>query len=504
MKDNYSKLHELSKTAALLHSIYYLLEWDQETYMPEQAIGVRSMQAELMANLEHKQKTGPAFGKALAKLIDLESGAILDSSLSPEKRAALREWRRDYLKQKKLPASFVKNFTQTTVRSVHAWQAAKAQNKFREFAPHLNKIVTLLRKKADRLGYADHPYDALLDLYEPEMTTAYLTPLFSRLKNVLTQLVKTIHAAQAPREDFLFGNFPGEKQIEFGHLLLKAMGFDPKTSRLDQSVHPFCTGLHPKDTRMTTHLHRDSLMSCIFSVIHEGGHGLYNMGFKEENFGTPLAESISLGIDESQSRWWETLIGRSRSFWQHFLPLLQAKFPEQLGRVSLDEFYPAINAVKPSFIRVEADEVTYSLHVIVRFELEKALIEGSLKVKEVPEAWNAKMAEYLGITPKSDREGCLQDIHWAMGGIGYFPTYTLGNLYACQFFTAFEKQHPNWKDLVARGELGFIRTWLHDNIHQYGKQYTAAEIVQRITGSPLSEHAFVTHLENKYRALYKL
>ncbi len=501
---DYDKLHELSKNAALLTTICQLLEWDQETYMPPDAIGIRALQNELLASLTHKQKTSPAFTKALGKLIDLSTGTVIDSSLTPPQIAALREWRRSYLTDKKLPAAFVKSFAKTTSHATHAWAKAKEHNNFREFAPFLEKIVKLCRKKADLLGYRDHPYDALLDLYEPEMTVASLTPLFERLKISLTQLLKTITTRPVPDQSFLHGNFPKEKQLHFGQLLLKAMGFDPRCSRLDQTVHPFCLMLHPKDTRMTTHLHPDYVMSNIYSVIHEGGHGLYNIGFKEENFGSPLAESISLGFDESQSRWWETLIGRSLPFWKYFFPILQQQFPEQLGAIYLDDFYRAINIAKASLIRTEADEVTYSLHVIVRFEIEKALIEGSLRVKDLPDAWSAKMREYLGVAPTNHGEGCLQDIHWSMGGFGYFPTYTLGNLYAAQLFQAFEKGQLDWKEKVAKGQLDFIREWLRDNIHQYGKQYTANETLIRITGQPLSEKPFVDYLEHKYKHLYHL
>jgi carboxypeptidase Taq len=246
------------------------------------------------------------------------------------------------------------------------------------------------------------------------------------------------------------------------------------------------------------------MMFCIGAVLHEGGHGLYNMNLNVEHYGSPLGQQVSLGIDESQSRWWETLIGQSYSFWQHFFPLLQEEFPEQFAGVLLDDFYRAINAVKPGFIRIEADEVTYNLHIIVRFELEKALIEGSLKVKEVPDAWNAKMREYLGISPEFDGQGCLQDIHWSLGAIGYFPTYTLGNLYSVQFFTAFEKAHPNWKEHVSRGALDFIGDWLKENIHQYGRQYTPDELCQKITGKSLSEEPYVNYLKKKYSALYHL
>ncbi len=497
MKSNYAKLHEISKKTALLSSIQSLLEWDQETYMPQEGIAVRPEQNALVAALIHKERTSRSFSKALGKLIDLSSGALLDSSLTPQEARGVKEWRRDYIKMTKLPQSFVKTFAKTTAQALQVWAEAKEKKSFRLFVPHLEKIVSLLKKKADFLGFQEHPYDALLDLYEPEMTRQKLRALFSRLKPQLKDLLQKCAKKPVPA-DFLFGNFPHDKQMEFSHTLLKAMGFDDKTSRLDLSHHPFCIGLHPKDTRMTSRIHPTSLMSNILSVIHEGGHGLYNQGLKEEHFGSPLGEPISLGIDESQSRMWETLIGHSLAFWKHFFPELQKKFPEKLSSVSLEHFYRAINRTEPSFIRTEADEVTYPLHIILRFELESQLIEGTLKVKEIPDAWNAKMHELLGITPPNDSEGCLQDIHWAMGGIGYFPTYTLGTLYAAQFFAAFEKQHPTWKERVEKGDLSQIRAWLRTNIHQWGKEFTAEELAQRVTGSVLSEKAFIEYLHKKY------
>lgn len=500
----YSKLHALSKQTALFSSIYGLLDWDQHTYMPHDAIEIRSQQTETMAHLIHKEKTSKKFAKLLGKLIDISSGEIIDDTLSACQVAALRAWRRDYLKETKLPPAFVKKLAQTSSTAMHAWGQAKENDNFREFAPFLEKIVTLLRKKADFLGFKEHPYDALLDLYEPEMTTAYLTPLFTRLKSSLMLLLKNIISAKPISTDFLYGDFLAQKQLEFARELLRAMGFDEKSSRLDETVHPFCSGLYPKDTRMTTRVHRDYLMANIFAVLHEGGHGLYNMGLPVEHFGSPLCEPISLGVDESQSRWWETLIGHSLPFWQHFFPRLKVYFPEQFAKISLHDFHRAINSVKPSLIRIESDEVTYSLHIILRFEIEKALIEGSLKVKDIPEVWNAKMRESLGITPPTDRSGCLQDIHWSMGGIGYFPTYVLGNLYGAQCFTAFEKAHSTWKEQLGTGDLTFIRHWLHENIHRHGRAFTPQELIQRISGEPVSERAFTSYLEKKYSALYDL
>jgi len=502
MTNGYAKLHALSKVATLTSGVQSLLDWDQETYMPKEAIEYRSEQVELLAHLVHKQKTSTSFAKVLSSLIDLKTGEILNSELSAPQKAALRQWRRDYLHTVKLPSHFVKKFAKVTSSASHAWGQAKEHNDFKAFAPHLEKIVSLSRKKADLLGFQDHPYDALLDLYEPEMTTSFLTPLFSKLKFSLTELLKAILDKKPFEEGFLYQHCPKQQQLAFAHLILEKMGFDPASSRLDLSNHPFCSGFHPKDTRMTTKVHLENVMANIGAVMHEGGHGLYNRGLPAEHYGSPLCEQISLGIDESQSRWWETLIGQCYPFWQYFFPLLQKEFPSQFGGIRLEEFYPAINAVKPGFIRIEADEVTYNLHIIIRFEIEKGLIEGALKVKELPDVWDSKMQEYLGIRPKFAAQGCLQDIHWSLGSIGYFPTYTLGNLYAVQFFGAFEKAYPQWKQKVAQGDLDFIREWLKKNIHQYGRQYSSSELCQKVTGSVLSEKPYIAYLEQKYKHLY--
>lgn len=499
-RPSYTALHKLSRKAALISGIQALLEWDQETYMPQEAIALRSEQIEYIASLYHKERTSKTFAKVLFGLIDKETGAVADDTLTAPQIAALKRWRRDYLQAIKLPQSFVKLFAKTTSTASHAWQVAKEHNDFKAFAPHLEKVVHLSRKKADLLGFRDHPYDALLDLYEPDMKISLLTPLFNRLKLFLTELLKEIATKPACDERFLHQHFPKQQQLDFSHKILHAMGFHPSSSRLDLSSHPFCSGLQPKDTRMTTHVHPENLLFCIGAVLHEAGHGLYNMQLPAEQYGSPLGEQVSLGLDESQSRFWETFIGQGLPFWKHFFPLLQQEFPEQLNRVRLDDFYKALNAVKPSLIRIDSDEVSYNLHVILRFEIEKGLIEGSIKVKEVPLLWNAKMREYLGVCPQFDGQGCLQDIHWSLGYMGYFPTYTLGNLYAAQFFEAFQKQKPAWHETVAKGSLKEVRQWLKENIHTQGRQFSSQELCQRVTGKPFSEEPYINYLTQKYQA----
>lgn len=499
---DFQKLLKLSKHAQILQGISSLLNWDQETYMPSGASPIRAEQMETMAGIIHREKTSRKFQTALSKLTDIKTGTILAKDLSPHQAAAVKEWRRDFLHDTALPSKFVEEFAKVTSQAIIAWRSARKENAFQKFAPFLEKIISLNRKKAELLGYKDHPYDALLDLYEPEMTTKEVTTLFSKLRETLTPMIKKM--AQQPLDNqFLFGDWDHAKQIAFSHQLLHALGYDLDKGRLDFSTHPFSSASHPTDSRITTRIHPTSLMSNILAVLHETGHALYEMGLPQEHYGSPLGESRSLGIHESQSRWWETRIGLSKPFWQYFFPLLKETFKGQLDHVTLDAFYRAINKVKPGFIRIEADEVTYPIHVILRFELEKALIEGSLNVREIPEAWNSKMEEYLGILPSSNAEGCLQDIHWSLGAFGYFPTYTLGNLYAAHLFEAFEKEHPEWEKSAASGELGFIKAWLHEHIYQHGRRYSTHELLKKATGHPFSANAYINYLKKKYGAIYQ-
>ena len=503
LKD-YSKLHELSRHARTLTGIAFLLEWDQETYMPPAGAGIRSEQLKTLAGLTHKEKTSKKYAKALSRLIDLPSGKILSDHLPPPQQAALREWRRDYFHDTALPTKFVKDFAKLSSQAQLVWRDAKKENAFQLFAPFLDKIVSMNRKKAEYLGYKDHPYDALLDLYEPEATAAEVGKLFSDLRTSIVSLLKKITAARQIDDSFLKGQFDSSKQLELGIKILEMMGYEMKRGRLDVSTHPFSSACHPTDSRVTTRLMQDYALSNIFVVLHEGGHGMYEMGLPEEHYGSPLGEAASFGIHESQSRFWETRIGQSKAFWTYFLPILKKEFPGKFDQVTLEAFYKAVNRVKPSFIRVEADEVTYPLHVILRFEMEKALLEGSLKVRDVPDAWNAKMGELLGLTPKTNAEGCLQDIHWSMGAMGYFPTYTLGNMYAAQLFETFAIAHPDWEKKVAAGDFAFIKTWLSKNIYQHGRRFSPKELIQEATKKPFSAAPYSDYLNKKYKEIYSL
>ncbi|HSX10240.1 MAG TPA: carboxypeptidase M32 [Chlamydiales bacterium] len=502
LPQEFTDLRELSVEIHTLNSILGLLHWDQETYMPPGGISPRSHQISLLSTLIHEKKTSRKFKECLGKLANKSTWKPKVKGLSKPDLAMLREWEKDFARATKLPSSFVKTFAQVTSEASQIWSAAKKDNNFKIFAPFLEKIIGLCRQKAEILGFEDHPYDALLETYEPCMTTRKVGAIFDPLQKELRQLLKKIKSSPQIDNRFLQKKVDEAKQTEMSGLILSHLPIDMAFTRLDLSAHPFSMALHPHDSRITTRILPRGFMSNIFSVLHESGHSMYEMGLPLKTWGTPLSEAVSLSIHESQSRWWETLIGRSLPYWRHTYPLLQKILPA-LKKVPLDRFYRAINKVTPSLIRVEADEVTYCLHVIIRFEIEKQLISGTLNVSDLPDAWNAKMEEYLGITPPNDAQGCLQDIHWSLGDFGYFPTYALGNLFAAQFFTAFAKEYPDWEDEVGKGNLGFIREWLKENIHQWGRMYNSEELAKRVTGKPLSEAAYCAYLKKKYSALYK-
>jgi carboxypeptidase Taq len=500
-QNDYSRLQQFSRTTRTLKGVSSLLEWDHETYLPPDAAKIRGSQLELLAGMVHERKTSNKMARLLDKLISLKTGKIKGKELSLPQEAALREWRRDYLKDTALPKKFVEEMAKLISQAVLVWREAKEKDAFQHYAPFLDKLVSMARKKADYLGYEAHPYDALLDEYEPDMTTKDISKLFSGLRQPIVALLKRIKRSKQPDNHFLFGSFPPRKQLKFGKRLLTDMGYEMSKGRLDLSTHPFSSSSHPTDNRITTRIHPSSLISSLSAILHEGGHALYEMNLPVEQYGSPLGEAISLGIHESQSRWWETRIGQSKPFWKHYLPLLQKEF-KALEKVSLDQFYRAINKVETSLIRVEADEVTYTLHIILRYELEKALIEGKLPIREVPDAWNAKMMELLGITPKTNSEGCLQDVHWAMGNFGYFPTYALGNLYAAHLFEAFEMAHPDWEQRVAEGELLFINNWLKEMIHRHGRRFQSKELLKQVSRRAFSINSFIQYLTKKYSEIY--
>lgn len=500
---HYLALKEFSTDIRNYTSILHLLHWDQETYMPPGGSLARSHQIALLSHHIHTLRTGKKFRSLLEKLVHFSSGTFKVAHLSKLEKCAVLEWLEEFEQLTKLPSSFVKTFAQVAAEAGQIWQTAKEKNDFKLFEPILTRIVELNREKAALYGFKQHPYDALLAHYEPCMTTKKLKTLFTSLRKDLISLLCQIRNTREIEDKWLEKSFDPDKQMELGQAFMKMLPMNMDYTRLDLSAHPFSIAMHPHDSRITTRIGKKQLMSNLFSVLHEAGHSFYEMGLPVEHFGTPLAETVSLSIHESQSRFWETILGRSLPFWKFAYPLVKHAFPTEFAKVPLERFYKAINRVTPSLIRVEADEVTYCLHVILRFELELALIEGTLEVRDLPNAWNDKMKEFFGITPKTDREGCLQDVHWSMGAFGYFPTYALGNLFAAQFFHAFAKKHSDWEKRVAAGDLAFIREWLRVNIHSLGKQYDAEQLARRITGKPLSKEAYCHYLKKKYSELYQ-
>ena len=491
-----------------INSAASVLSWDQETYMPAGGGAARADQIATLQGIAHQKLVSSDTERLLGRCIDLHTGFPLeeDGELWDESsRAQLREVWRDYDRAKKLPSDFVIRLSRECSLAQQVWVEAKAQSNYRSFLPNLRRVLSLKREEAQLLGFQDSPYNALLDVYEPGSTIAGLWPLFARLKAQLVPLLKNIQASTVQIDDgFLYHAYDQARQMEFGRLVLIAMGYDFEKGRLDLSAHPFTTSFHPSDVRVTTRVQEYDLLSCLFSCIHEGGHGLYDQGLDPAHYGTPLGEAVSLGIHESQSRMWENCVGRSRAFWRFFYPILQATFHHQLRAVDAEQFYKVINRVKPSLIRVEADELTYNLHIMLRFEIEQDLIEGKTNPEELPEIWNLKMKEYLGVVPSNDGEGVLQDVHWSMGSFGYFPTYTLGNLYAVQFYDQAKLEIPNIEDEIAAGQLMILRRWLGQKIHRWGRMFIPDHLSQRVTGVSLSPEPFLRYIDRKYGELYRL
>lgn len=491
-----------------INSAASVLSWDQETYMPAGGGEARAEQIAVLQGLAHQKLVSPEIEKLLSQWVDPATGLAYEQPgdlWDEPSRSLLREVWRDFSRAKKLPSDFVIKLSRECSLAQQVWAEAKEQNTFAMFLPNLRTVLSLKREEAQYLGYKESPYNALLDVYEPGSTIAALQPVFAKLKARLVPLLKKITQSRVHVDDgILHHSYEHHRQLEFGRLVLIAMGYDFERGRLDLSAHPFTTSFHPTDVRVTTRVHEHELQSCLFSCIHEGGHGLYDQGLDQRYYGTPLGESVSLGIHESQSRLWENCVGRSRAFWRFFYPILQQTFHHQLRGVDIEQFYAAINCVKPSFIRVEADELTYNLHVMLRFEIEQDLIEGKTQPDDLPSIWNRKMEDYLGITPPSDAEGVLQDVHWSFGAFGYFPTYTLGNLYSVQFFEQAKLEIPHLEDEIAAGQLMVLRRWLEQKIHRWGRMFTPDHLAQRVTGGTISPDPFLAYLEKKYGEIYQL
>lgn len=498
------QLKALDLEIKTLNYVQAVLGWDQQILLPERAVNERAEQLALLASMVHSKETSSEIGKLLEKLGANEENPSGSPDLSEFDRAYVRAFYRDYRLATRIPADLIEKIARVTSVAQSVWAEARKKSDFSLFESNLEEIVDLALRVADHLGYDDHPYDALIDQFEPGMKTADISNIFRELREGLVPLVRKIGEARQLEHGFMRKSFPASAQEAFGRRVLDAMGYDTKRGRLDTSVHPFTTSLGPDDVRITTRYLEDNVTSSLFSIIHEGGHGLYELGFSKELRGTRLHDAASLGIHESMSRFWENVVGRSRAFWHHFYPIAKEHFAEQLSGVDVEQFYRAINRVEPSHIRVEADEVTYSLHVILRFELERMLVGRELKVKELPDAWREQSQDLLGIVPQHDSDGVLQDIHWSGGAIGYFPTYALGNVYGLQFVSRLREDMPDFDDQLRAGELGGIRRWLDENVHSKGRTRTPKELCEEISGKPLTARYFIDYLNEKYSGIYSL
>ncbi len=500
-QDTYDLLCTHARETALLSSAAQVLQWDEQTYMPPAAGPYRAEQLSLLATMAHDRATAPQVGDWLASL----AGSPLAVDPHSATGAVIRELRRTYDRKTRLPRTLVAAITRASSLGQQAWVEARKENDYAGFAPYLADVIRLKREEADAVGYTDCRYDALLDEYEPHATSAEVGPVLEGVAAKIVPLVeKIVGSSHQPNTDVLARKFSVDSQVSFGQLMGKAIGFDFKQGRIDATVHPFCATLGPRDVRLTTRYDEHDFSFWLFSVLHEAGHGLYEQGLPADSYGLPTGEAASLGIHESQSRMWENQVGRHRAFWDHFYGPLKQQFPTPLEDVSLDDFYFAVNKSKPSLIRVEADEVTYNLHIVIRFELEKLLIDDDLSIDALPDAWNAKYQKYLGLTPPDHTRGVMQDVHWSCGLVGYFPTYALGNLYAAQFF---EQAASDLGDLGAqfrKGEFTLLLEWLRTKIHSQGQRYAASDLVERVTGRPLAAEALMRHLEGKFGELYRL
>jgi len=478
-----------------LNSAAALLEWDQEVYMPPKSADFRARQLSTLASMSHELLTGNELEDAITQLAKA-------NDLSDEQQANIRLSKEDLDKNKKLPAEFVEALSRQTSECFNAWIAARKKNDYSIFAPSLAKMIALKQQQAKLYGDYAHPYDALLDDYEKGATVAMLDELFAKIKEQLPPLLAKIKQAAQVSNDCFHQHFAKQQQWDFSLDVLTKMGYDMEAGRQDYAEHPFTTSFSATDVRITTRVDEDNYASMLWSTIHEGGHALYEQGLPEEQYGLPLGSAASLGIHESQSRFWENCVGRSKDFWQHFYPILQRRFPEQLSNVSRDTFYKAMNRVEPSLIRTEADEVTYHFHVMIRYEIEKGLLENKIDVKDLPQVWNDLYEKYLGVRPADDKTGILQDVHWSHGSFGYFPTYSLGSFYAAQFYHQVQKEISDIGVQITKGDFRQLLQWLREHIHIHGRRYTSEELCERITGQRLDTNHFLQYINNKYSGIY--
>ncbi|UFU01262.1 carboxypeptidase M32 [Radiobacillus kanasensis] len=496
IKEKEQQFKDLLKEQKAYEESLYLMMWDLRTKAPKKGMDLRSEVIGFLSQKLHALSTSDQMKQFINDLKGKTEDPILAKSIE--------ECEKEYNRNKKIPEAEYKEYVTLQSRAESVWTEARVKGDFSLLQPYLEKLVDYKRKFAEYWGYEKNIYDALLDMYEPGVTTETLDQVFPALRKELTSLVEKVNQSNhKPNPEVLQHHFPKEKQEDFSLEILKRMGFDFEAGRLDETVHPFAIGINPNDVRVTTRYDEDDFRMAVFGTIHEGGHALYEQNIDPSLYQTPLAGGTSMGIHESQSLFWENLVARSEGFWQNHFEVFKSFAPNEFKSLSFDEFYKAINEVKPSFIRIEADEMTYALHIMIRYELEKALISGEIEVKDLPELWNDKMEEYLGIRPTSDKEGVLQDIHWSGGDFGYFPSYALGYMYAAQIYHTMKKE-IDVDELIESGNFLKIKEWLGENIHRHGKMKQPLEILKDVTDEGLNPKYLVDYLTEKYSKIYQL
>lgn len=500
MDKKLAKLKTILAEVNDLNGASALLTWDQQTYMPSGGAERRGQQLGTLQSLAHQKFISPEVGRILEELEPLLQTLDPDS----DDARLIKVTARDYQKLTRVPTEWVQEFAEETTVATQVWQEARAEDNFTKFQPHLEKIVDLRRRYAGYFAPYTHIYDPLLNDFEPGLQTKEVIQIFETIRPLQVDLIKQIAAKAQVDDSFLHLEYDGQKQWDFGVNVISKFGYDWNHGRQDKSVHPFTIGFGVDDVRITTRVIPNYLNTALFGTMHETGHALYELGVDHAYARTPLEGGASMAIHESQSRLYENLVGRSLPFWEHFYPSLQALFPDQLSGVNLPTFYKGINKVEPSLIRVEADEATYNLHIMLRLELEIALIEGSLEVKDLPTMWRQKMQEYIGLTPETEADGVLQDIHWSGGMIGYFPTYALGNLVSVQLWEKIMQDIPDMNEQIKMGEFKELLGWLRENVHRYGAKYEPQELVERVTGSKIDPTPYIRYLTAKFSQIYEI
>jgi len=501
MNEKYNQLKTSMQEIWDLTKAQAILAWDRQTKMPPKGAAARTRQTSTLSRLIHERSTSDELGQLLEDLTPWLDELDFDS----DEAALIRLAQRNYRKLTAVPTELVIEQTQVGGEANVAWIKARQENDFASYLPYLEKMFELAQRYADCFPEVDHPYDALLDSYEPGMTVEIVNRVFDEVKGPQSELIKAIAESGVEIDDsLLHQDFPQAEQLEVARKAVEILGYDFERGRLDLTTHPFSTSFSVDDARITTRVNENFLNACLFASMHEAGHALFELGVSPRLEGLPLARGCSSGVHESQSRLFENLIGRSRTFSSHLYPILQKHFPSQLDNSNAEAYYRAINKVKPSYIRVEADEVSYNLHIILRFEIELGILNGDILIKDLPEAWNEKFKSYLGVVPPTDTEGVLQDVHWSWGLIGHFTSYAMGNIIASQWWHQMAQDIPNQDELMVQGNITPIREWLIENVHQHGRKYLPTELIQRVTGGPIDTAPYLAYLQSKYGELCHL